>query len=132
MSGLFVVVALLTFSWMSVVPQSKTEETPRAAVTNAKLLNITGITFDEKLFVTEQDMKIWTVTNPMALKGHAGQRVTIAAQVDIAKNTLVVKSIKVVPAMHKMPSNDDFRDPRLDPPREPFPDYLRRREIPIK
>jgi hypothetical protein len=132
MSGLFVVLALLTFSSMSVVPQSKTQETPRAAVTNAKLLNITGMTFDEKLFVTEQDMKIWTVTNPMALKGHAGQHVTITAQVDIAKNTLVVKSIKVVPAMHKMPSNDDFRDPRLDSPREPFPDYLRRREIPIK
>jgi hypothetical protein len=58
--------------------------------------------------------------------------VRITAQVDTANNTLVVKSIKVVAAMHKMPSNDDFRDPRLDAPREPFPDYLRRREIPIK
>jgi hypothetical protein len=132
MSGLFVVLALLTFSWMSAVPQSTTQETARAAVTSAKLFSITGTTFDEKLFVSEQDMKIWTVTNPVALKGHAGQHVRITAQVDTAKNTLVVKSIKVVAAMHKMPSNDDFRDPRLDSPREPFPDYLRRREIPIK
>lgn len=87
------------------------------------------MTLDEKLFVTEQDMKIWTVTNPMALTGHAGQHVRITAQVDTAKNKLVVKSIKVVAAMHKMPSNDDFR---MNAPREPFPDYLRRREIPIK
>lgn len=132
MSGLFAILALLTFSWTNLVPQSKTQETPRPAVANAKLLSITGMTFDEKLFVTEQDMKIWTVANPITLKGHAAQHVRITAQVDTAKNTLVVKSIKVVPAMHKMPSNDDFRDPNLDPPREPFPDYLRRREIPIK
>ena len=121
MNTLLVLLGLLTFSWNNLLPQSKAQEPPRQNVT------ITGTTFDEKLFVNDTDMKIWTVTNPAVLKGHGGHHVRITAQVDTADNTLVVKSIKVVPAMHKMPSNDDFRDPRLDSPLEPFPDYLPRR-----
>ena len=128
MSGLLAILALL-FSWTSLVPQSKTQETPRPAVTNAKVLSITGMTFDEKLFVTEQDMKIWTVTNPTVLKGHASHHVRITAQLDTAKNVLVVKSIKVMAVEHRMPTNDDFE---LNILPEPFPDYLRRREVPIK
>ena len=109
MSELFVVLGLLTFSWMNAIPQSKTPETPRTAVTNTKPINLTGTSFDEKLFVSDEDMKIWSVTNPKALKGHAGHHVRITAQVDTTKNVLVVKSIKVVAAAHKMPSNDDLR-----------------------
>jgi hypothetical protein len=41
----------------------------------------------------------------------------------------VVKSIRPLLATHEMPSNDDYR---LNILPEPFPDYLRRREIPIK
>jgi hypothetical protein len=125
MSELFVVLGLLTFSLM---PQSKTQETPRTAA-NAKPNSITGTSFDEKLFVSDEDMKIWTVTNPKALKGHAGHHVRITAQVDTAKNAIVVKSIRPLQATHEMPSNDDYR---LNILPEPFPDYLRRREIPIK
>jgi hypothetical protein len=129
MSELFVVLGLLTFSWMNVIAQSKTQETPRTAATNAKPINITGMSFDEKLFVSDEDMKIWTVTNPKALKGHAGHHVRITAQVDTTKNAIVVKSITLLPAIHEMPSNNDYR---LDILPEPFPDYLRRGDIPIK
>jgi hypothetical protein len=129
MSELFVVLGLLTFSWMNVIAQSKTQETPRTATTNAKPINITGMSFDEKLFVSDEDMKIWTVTNPKALKGHAGHHVRITAQVDTTKNAVVVKSIRLLPAIHEMPSNNDYR---LDMLPEPFPDYLRRGDIPIK
>jgi len=129
MSKLFVVLGLLTFSWMNAIPQSKTQDTPRPAATNAKPINITGTSFDEKLFVSDENMKIWSVTNPKALKGQAGHHVRITAQVDTTKNALVVKSIRLLPATHDMPSNDDFR---LDILPQPFPDYLRRREIPIK
>jgi len=129
MSKLFVVLVLLTFSWTNAVPQAKTQETPRTAATNAKSISITGISFDEKLFVSDEDMKIWSVTNPKALKGHAGHHVRMTAQVDTTKNAIFVKSIKVLPAIHKMPSNDDYR---LNILPQPFPDYLRRREIPIK
>lgn len=128
MSQLFVVLGLLTFSWMNVIAQSKTQETPRAA-TNAKPINITGMSFDEKLFVSDEDLKIWSVTNPKALKGHAGHHVRITAQVDTTKNAIVVKSIRVLPATHEMPSNNDYR---LDILPEPFPDYLRRGDIPIR
>ena len=125
MSELFVVLGLLTFSLM---PQSKTQETPRTAA-NAKPNSITGTSFDEKLFVSDDDLKIWSVTNPKALKGQAGHHVRVTAQVDTTKNAIVVKSIRPLLATHKMPSNNDFR---LDMLPEPFPDYLRRREVPIK
>jgi hypothetical protein len=126
MSELFVLLGLLTFLGM---PQSKTQETPRTAATNAKPINITGTSFDEKLFVSDKDMKIWSVTNPKVLKGHAGHHVRITAQVDTTKNAIVVKSITLLPAIHAMPSNNDYR---LDILPEPFPDYLRRGDIPIK
>jgi hypothetical protein len=129
MSELFVVLGLLTFSWMNVIVQSKTQETPRTTATNAKPINITGTSFDEKLFVSDEDMKIWNVTNPKALKGHAGHHVRITAQIDTTKNTIVVKSIRLLPATHEMPSNSDYR---LNILPEPFPDYLRRGDIPIK
>jgi hypothetical protein len=103
MSELFVVLGLLTFSLM---PQSKTQETPRTAATNAKPITITGTSFDEKLFVNDEDMKIWSVTNPKALKGHAGHHIRITAQVDTTKNAIVVKSIRLLPTTHEMPSNN--------------------------
>jgi hypothetical protein len=123
MRTLLVLLGLLTFSWTNLLAQSKVQETPRPNV------SITGTTFDEKLFVSDTDMKIWTVTNPAVLKGHAGDHVRITAQLDTAKNVLVVKSIRVVTAEHKMPTNDDFE---LNILPEPFPNYLRRREVPIK
>ncbi len=126
MSELFVVLGLLTFSLM---PQSKTQQTPRTAATNAKPINITGTSFDEKLFVSDEDMKIWSVTNPKVLKGHAGHHVRITARVDTTKNAIIVKSIRPLLATHEMPSSNDYQ---LNILPEPFPDYLRRREIPIK
>jgi len=47
MSELFVVLGLLTFSWMNAIPQAKTQEMPRTAATNAKPISITGTSFDE-------------------------------------------------------------------------------------
>lgn len=129
MSDLFIILGLLTFSWMSVIAQSKTQERPHATTTNAKPINITGTSFDEKLFVGDADMKIWSVTNPKTLKGHAGHHVRITAQVDATKNAIVVKSIRLLPATHQMPSNGDYR---LNILPEPFPDYLRRGDIPIR
>ena len=123
MSLLLVLLGVLTFSWNNFLPQSKIQEPQRQNLT------ITGTSFDEKLFVSDEDMKIWSVTNPKALKGHAGHHVRITAQVDTTKNAIVVKSIRLLPATHEMPSNNDYR---LNILPEPFPDYLRRGDIPIK
>ena len=123
MKALLVLLGFFSFFSPTLLAQSKPQDTTRQNV------SITGTSFDEKLFVSDMDMKIWTVTNPTVLKGHAGHHVRITAQLDTAKNMLVVKSIRVMPAVHKMPSNDDFQ---LDILPEPFPDYLRRREVPIK
>jgi len=123
MKALLVLLGFFSFFSPTLLAQSKPQDTTRQNV------SITGTSFDEKLFVSDTDMKIWTVTNPAVLKGHAGHHVRISAQLDPAKNLLVVKSIRVMEAEHKMPSNDDFR---LDRPQQPFPDYLRRREVPLK
>ena len=69
MSAFLVLLGLLTFSWSSFSPQSKTQQPKRQNLT------ITGTSFDEKQFVSDADMKIWTVTNSTALKGHAGDHV---------------------------------------------------------
>ncbi|PYU23383.1 MAG: hypothetical protein DMG32_16210 [Acidobacteria bacterium] len=74
-------------------------------------------------------MKIWSVTNPKALKGRAGHHIRITAQVDTTKNAIVVKSIRLLPTTREMPSNNDYR---LNILPQPFPDYLRRGDIPIK
>ena len=101
MNLLLVLLGVLTFSSNNFLPQSKIQETQRQNLT------ITGTSFDGKQFVSDTDMRIWTVTNPTALKGHTGQHVSLTAQADAAKNIVVVRSIKVVPAVHRMPSNGD-------------------------
>lgn len=79
MGTLSILLALLTFSWSSFLPQSRTQQT------QPQNLTITGTSFDGKQFVSDTDMKIWTVTNPAALKGHAGHHVRITAQADTTK-----------------------------------------------
>ncbi len=66
MRTLLVLLGLLTFSWSKLLPQSRAQETPRR--NQQQSVSITGMTFDEKLFVSDTDMKIWSVTNPKALK----------------------------------------------------------------
>jgi hypothetical protein len=83
--GLFASVCLNT---LGVNPQTRAP-TARAS----KPATITGtISLDEKSFIAESDLKIWTVANPNSLKGHAGHRVSITATVDAAKDKVTVRS----------------------------------------
>ena len=121
----FLVMGLAALSWINVVPQSKTPSKPRARTPN---VSISGTSSDEKHFVSDADMKFWNVTNPDVLKGHACEHVRITGQIN--SNTIVVKSVEaVMSSTHVMPSNNDYQLNRLP---DPFPDYLKRQEIPTK
>ena len=116
MNQLFLVLSLLTFAWMNLVPQSKSKP-PAPAGNSAKILTLTGTSFDEKNFVSDADQKIWTVTNRAALSGHATEHVRIVAQLGTSQDRLVVKSITAIRSTRPMPANGDDQLRNLDGPR---------------
>ena len=62
----------------------------------AKAVSVSGnVSADGKMFTSDKDNKMWTVSNPEALKGHEGHHVTIKAKIDAAKNQIDVTSVKM-------------------------------------
>jgi hypothetical protein len=108
-------VALL-FS-MSCIPQSKAQIKARGM----KTATISGATFDEKNFVNDADLKLWTVTNPRLLKGLAAQYVTLTGPVDDRDRTITVESVRLI-----LPKQAKLRSADYKPttPRRPIPDYV--------
>jgi hypothetical protein len=111
----YIAMGLVTLSWMN-VPQTKNQSKSKPQPTAT--VSISGTSFDEKHFVSDVVLKLWTVTNPNVLEGYACEHVRITGQLNTANNTIVVKTIKVVAAPHEMPSNDDYQ---LTEPPSPFP-----------
>jgi hypothetical protein len=61
-----------------------------------KAVTVTGkVSDDGKMLTSGKDNKMWTVTNPEALKGHEGHQITVKAHVDAAKNEIHVVSVKM-------------------------------------
>jgi len=52
------------------------------------------ISDDGSTFVTDEDNRILTVSNPAALKGYEGLQVTVKAQINTAKNVIHILSVK--------------------------------------
>jgi hypothetical protein len=64
--------------------------------TSMKAVSITGtISDDGKMFVSDEDGKSWTISNPDAVKGHEGHHVTLQAQVNADKSEVHVMSLKM-------------------------------------
>ncbi|MGC1651063.1 MAG: hypothetical protein WA741_34990 [Candidatus Sulfotelmatobacter sp.] len=62
----------------------------------AKPVSVSGkVSADEKMFTSDKDNKLWTVSNPEVVKGHEGHHVTIKARIDAAKNQIDITSVKV-------------------------------------
>jgi pentapeptide MXKDX repeat protein len=62
----------------------------------AKAVSVSGkVSADGKMFTSDKDNKMWTVSNPEALKGHEGHHVTIKAKIDVAKNQIDITSVKM-------------------------------------
>jgi hypothetical protein len=63
---------------------------------SAKTTKVMGkISDDGKTFVSDQDGKSWTISNPDAVKGHEGHHVMLKAQVDTTNNAVQVVSLKM-------------------------------------
>lgn len=114
-----VLLGIMAFFCINVLHQANAQTTPKASATEAKVMAITGtLAADEKSLVTDTDKKIWTVTNPEVLKGHAGQHVSITAQIDPAKEgEITVKSVKILTASAaQTPKTLEDNDDRLRVP----------------
>ena len=78
------------------VPPAVVPAKSQQRITPQKAVSVTGkISDDGKMFVSDEDSKSWTISNPDAVKGHEGHYVTLQAQVDADKNEVHVESLKM-------------------------------------
>lgn len=117
MKNLFIIVlGLLASVCLNTLRANPQAKPPTASA--SKPVTITGmISLDEKSFIAESDLKIWTVANPNVLKDHAGHRVTITANVNAAKDKVTVRSIRVLMPLPPTNNDDILRAPELFPRR---------------
>ena len=87
--------AVLLLSGATFAQENSGPPRPNNAVAvSAKPLTVAGqVSNDRKTLMTDIDSE-WRVSNPDALKGHEGRRVTVKCYVDTGKNTIQVLSVK--------------------------------------
>ena len=74
----------------------KQDNTMKSDSSSMKTTSVMGkISDDGKSFVSDQDSKSWTISNPDAVKGHEGHHVVLKAQVDAGKGEVHVTSLKM-------------------------------------
>ena len=87
-------VALLLSGVVFAQEQASSPKSENASAAFSKPLTVAGqVSNDRKTLVTDIDSE-WSVSNPDALKGHEGRRVTLKCYVDTARNKLQVLSVK--------------------------------------
>lgn len=83
----------------SVKQDSMTSSPTSTSTLSTNPMSISGkVSDDGKTFVSDNDSKSWTVSNPEALKGHEGHQVTVSANVNADKNEVQVLSVKMIEA----------------------------------
>lgn len=74
----------------------KPGNTMKSDGSSTKTTSVMGkISDDGKSFVSDQDGKSWTISNPDAVKGHEGHHVLLKAHVDTDKGEVHVTSLKM-------------------------------------
>jgi len=74
----------------------KQDSTMKSDSSSMKATSVMGkISDDGKSFVSDQDGKSWTISNPDAVKGHEGHHVVLKAHVDTDKGEVHVTSLKM-------------------------------------
>ena len=83
----------------TVKQDSMTSSPTSTSTLSTNPMSISGkVSDDGKTFVSDNDSKSWTVSNPEALKGHEGHQVTVSANVNADKNEVQVLSVKMIEA----------------------------------
>jgi hypothetical protein len=81
------------------VPQNVSHDMMMA---DAPKISIAGkISDDGQTFVSDNDGKTWTISNPDAVKGHEGHHVTLKAQTDASKGEVRIMSLKMAKNVNK-------------------------------
>jgi pentapeptide MXKDX repeat protein len=78
------------------VAQDTMKQDTMKSGSSMKATSVTGkISDDGKSFVSDNDGKTWTISNPDAVKGHEGHHVTLKAHADADKGEVQVVSLKM-------------------------------------
>jgi len=86
--------ALLLISGSAFAQEKPSPQSDNATSASAKPLTVYGkVSNDRKTLMTDIDSE-WMVSNPDALKGHEGRRVTVKCYVDSERNKIQVLSVK--------------------------------------
>jgi hypothetical protein len=86
--------ALLLLTAGAACAQESANSASDSSTTTVKPLTVAGkVSSDRRTLVTDIDSE-WAISNPDALKGHEGRRVTVKCYVDTAKNRIQVLSVK--------------------------------------
>ena len=90
---LFALSLLTTFT---LVAQDTMKQDNMKSDTAAKAASLPGkISDDGKTFVSDKDVKSWTISNPEAVKGHEGHHVILKAHVSADTGSVDVVSLKM-------------------------------------
>ena len=69
-------------------------------------ITMTGsISYDSRVFTSDNDQKSWSITNTDSVKGHEGKKVTVKGWVDADKNEMCVESVRT--AGEKAPEKNE-------------------------
>ncbi len=89
--------ALTLLTSLGLVAQDTMSQDSMKSDASAKATHITGkISDDGKTFVSDKDGKSLTISNPDAVKGHAGHHVTLKAHLSADGTAVDVVSLKMV------------------------------------
>jgi hypothetical protein len=94
-----VAMSLMAIAQDTTKQDSAKQDSVASAKMSSSALTISGKVSDDcKTLVNDQDSKSWTVSNPDALKGHEGHKVTVTANVDADKNEVTILTVKMIKA----------------------------------
>ena len=91
--GMVLVLALA----VAAVAQDGTQSAQSTPQTAGKTISVTGkMSDDGRVLLRDADDRVWTVSNPEALQGFAGQEIVIRCQLAAESNEIHVVSVKAV------------------------------------
>ncbi len=86
---------------------AKTNRTRPA--TAKKIVALSGAIGDDGLTLVNNEINVWTITNPSSLKGYEGEYVTVRCRLDPDKHSMHVISVEAQPLVKASLGDSAFR-----------------------
>jgi hypothetical protein len=101
---------VLLFAIPAAARQSEQKPVAGASGHGGKLVTIRGTVGANGKVLTSEDRKtVWTVANPETLADNAGDRVSVRAQIDLAKHEIRVVTLRLSPVPGVLLADAAFR-----------------------